>query len=162
MHTWLVYIHVLGGFIFMLAHGASAAVVFRIRHETSVDSIRSLLNISANTFPLMYVSLLVLLAAGIAAGFSGKYWDQIWIWLAIGLLLLMVVAMSLTANRPFTAARKSAGLPFFEGMKQQEPVEPLSDDEIFEIAKRISPWPTLIIGIGGLLIILWLMIFKPF
>lgn len=30
-YAWIVFLHVASAFVFMLAHGASAAVMFRIR-----------------------------------------------------------------------------------------------------------------------------------
>ena len=34
---------------------------------------------------LMYVGLLVLLAAGIVAGFMGDHWGRVWIWAALAI-----------------------------------------------------------------------------
>ena len=46
MHLWWVYLHILGGLLFMLAHGASAAVVFRLRRERDPAAVRVLLGLS--------------------------------------------------------------------------------------------------------------------
>src|SRR5258708_32817403 len=59
------------------------------------------------------VSLLVLLAAGITAGFMGNWWGQGWIWAALGLFILISVTMTLLGSRPFKRLRQfvDAGNP---------------------------------------------------
>ena len=79
MYPWIVFLHVAGGFGFMLAHGASASVAFALRRERNLERLRALLDLSSGSFNVMYLSLLVLLAAGIVAGFMQKWWGQGWI-----------------------------------------------------------------------------------
>jgi len=40
MYLWLVFLHVLSGFVFFLAHGASAAVLLKLR-DNSIQIISS-------------------------------------------------------------------------------------------------------------------------
>ena len=78
MYPWIVFLHVAGGFGFMLAHGASASVAFALRRERNLERLRALLDLSSGSFNVMYLSLLVLLAAGDTAGFMQKWWGQGW------------------------------------------------------------------------------------
>ena len=48
------------------------------------------------------------------------------------------------------------------GAKDAVPPAALSDPEILAIAARSPVAVLTIVGFGGLLIILWLMVFKPF
>ena len=57
-----------GAFGFVLAHGASAFAAIRIRSEREPSRVAALLDLSGTSMSLMYVSLLVLVGAGIAAG----------------------------------------------------------------------------------------------
>ena len=41
---WLIFLHVLSAITFFLAHGASAAMAFRVRKETDFARIRALVN----------------------------------------------------------------------------------------------------------------------
>jgi hypothetical protein len=75
MYPWIVFLHVAGGFGFVLAHGASASVAFALRRERNLERIRALLDLCSNSFNVMYFSLLVLLVAEIVAGFK-----QNWLW----------------------------------------------------------------------------------
>ena len=64
MYNWIVYLHLLGIFGFLLAHGASASAAFALQRERNLDKVRALLELSASSIGVMYLSLLVLLAAG--------------------------------------------------------------------------------------------------
>jgi hypothetical protein len=49
---WLVFIHVLLALTFFLAHGAAAAMVFKVRSETDFARIRAMLDLAVSTFKL--------------------------------------------------------------------------------------------------------------
>ena len=82
---------------------------------------------------------------------------------ARGVLLVVLFGwMSWFAARQFTPLKKAAGIEYFESGKTQPPVEPLPEDEIAALTAAINPtWPT-IVGYGIPVVILWLMMFKPF
>ncbi|HYN63583.1 MAG TPA: hypothetical protein VES36_03185 [Candidatus Limnocylindrales bacterium] len=92
-YPWIKLLHVIGAFGFVLAHGASAFAAMRIRDEREPARVAALLDLSGTSLGLMYASLLVLLAAGVTAGFVGAFWGRAWIWAAIGVLVIVVVAM---------------------------------------------------------------------
>ena len=62
-YPWIVFVHVVGGFTFALAHGASAAAALRLRHERELERVRVLLDLSQSASGLMYTSVVVLLAS---------------------------------------------------------------------------------------------------
>lgn len=162
MYPWLVFLHVLGAFAFLMAHGASANVAFRLRHETSRERIAALLDLSTTYLNAMYAGLTVLILAGVAAGFAGDWWGRGWIWLALGILLAIAIAMYAMGTQAFGKLRKAAGLPYFANMRPQPPVPSASDAEITALARALNPVPITLVGFGGLALILWLMMFKPF
>src|SRR5262245_28396603 len=106
MYRWLVFAHILGVFGFLLAHGTDAAVTFVLRRQREVEPIRVLLDLSRGVTMVANVSLLVLLAAGISTGFMGGWWDQGWIWTALGLFILMSITMTFLGSRPFKRLRQ--------------------------------------------------------
>lgn len=162
MYPWLVFLHILGLFGFLLAHGASSSASFALRRAQTLERVRALLELSGNSFGVMYLSLLVLLVSGIAAGVVGQWWSQAWIWVSLGLLILIVGAMAGLGSRIYGEARKAAGLPYFEGTKQRPAMEPASVEEIRTALARGNPVLLTAIGYGGLAVIAWLMMFKPF
>ncbi len=162
MYLWIVFLHVLSAFAFVMAHGASANAAFKLRHETSRDRIAAILDLSSAYLNIMYLTLLVMLLSGIIVGFLGKWWGQGWIWLALGLLVIEFLAMWIVATRPFVQLRKAAGLPYFEGTKSH-PAGPPAGEEVMTAARAaINPVLITVVGFGGLAIIVWLMLFKPF
>ena len=81
----------MGAFGFLLAHGSSVEVAFKLRREREIERVCALLDISASLASVAYVSLLVMFAAGITLGILGDWWRQRWIWAALGLLILWLM-----------------------------------------------------------------------
>ncbi len=61
LHNWIVWIHILGGFTFALAHGVSAGVAFKLREEREVPRVQALPDLSRLATNGMYVGIFVLL-----------------------------------------------------------------------------------------------------
>ena len=154
MHQWVVFGHILGALLFMLAHGASAAVVFRLRRERDPDAVRVLLNLSGMTIPVTYIGLLLLIGAGIWAGMSGGWFSAgaLWLWVSIVLLVVILGAMYGLLTPAFKRLRETVG----DG---SAPVDQTALD-----GALAAPGPMIGAGIGlvGVLLILWLMVLKPF
>jgi len=164
LYQWLVFTHVLGVFGFLLAHGASAAIAFRLRGEREVAPVRALLDLSRSAAIVANASLLALLAAGIAAGFMGGWWSRGWIWVALGLLILISFAMTGVGSRPLTRVRRLLDGTEFRGEKGDPKTSATipTDQQLAAALSTIKPWLLTAIGGGGLALILWLMMFKPF
>jgi hypothetical protein len=70
--------------------------------------------------------------------------------------------MGILGSPVYGQARKAAGLPYFERGKQH-PAEPAADPAALDTAlARANPVLLAVIGYGGLALITWLMMFKPF
>lgn len=162
MYQWLAFLHVLGVFGFLLAHGASASVAFALRQERDHERVRGLLTLSATSYPIMYLSLLVLLVTGIITGIMGDWWGRGWMWTSLVLLIAIIVAMSVLGSNKLSALRKALGLPYFERGKTQPAVAPASAAEIDALLAQANPMLLTVIGFGGIAVVAWLMMFKPF
>ena len=162
MYEIVIFLHVVGVFVFLLAHGASNAVAFALRKERNMERVRALLMLSPSTFGMMYGGLLLILASGIIGGFMQSYWGQGWIWASLVLLIVIVVAMSVYVTPYYGNLRKAAGLPFMEKMKIQSPQPSASDTELAQMLESPRAIHGALIGWAGLLVILALMMFKPF
>jgi len=164
MYQWLVFLHVLGVFGFLLAHGAAAAVSFPLRGERDIARVRAWLDLSRSVTSVASVSLLVLLTTGIAAGVMGNWWGHLWIWTSLGLLVLMGISMMVLGSRPFNRLRTLVQ-PSERTQKKQErglSSEIATDDQLATVLADTHPVLLTVIGGGGLALILWLMLFKPF
>ena len=162
MYLWLVFLHVLSLFGFLMAHGVSVSVAFTLRHERNPHRIQTLLNLSGSAIGILNLSILLLMATGIAAGFMGHWWGRAWIWLSLGLLLAISIYMAITASGYYGQVRKAVGLAYRQGSKENKPTEPASPEEINALLNQSQPLVLAVIGFGGLAVISWLMMFKPF
>jgi hypothetical protein len=158
----LVYLHVASAFAFVMVHGVSAFAGFRIKAEADAERQRALLNLSAGTYGAMYASLGMTILTGVALGFGGGHWGSGWIWLALIVLVITAGVMSVFAMREYTPLRRALGLPYFANNRQQNPETPAAPEVIAGRLQAVRPMPLAVVGIAGLAIILWLMLFKPF
>jgi len=159
LYPWLVFLHIAGAFLFVMAHGVSAIVAFRLRAERDPGRMTALLDLSATSLGAMYVGLLTLLIAGIIAAINRNWFSFGWPWAAIIVLVVVAVAMYLLGSRYYAAIREALGLPT---MNNKQPGPPRPTDEVVQMLATNRPEQIAVVGFGGLLIILWLMILKPF
>ncbi|HZY41635.1 MAG TPA: hypothetical protein VFF59_06510 [Anaerolineae bacterium] len=162
MYPLLVFLHVVGVFGFLMAHGASASVAFALRRERDPERVRALLMLSATSYPVMYSSLWLLFILGIVLGFMGSWWGRAWIWTSLILLIAIVVIMSRLGANIYGEARKLSGLSYMVRGKIQPPSQPASAAEIEAALAQGNPILLTAIGFGGIVIIAALMMFKPF
>lgn len=162
MYPWLVFLHVLGVFGFLIAHGVSASAAFALRRDRNLERVRALLDLSSSTLSILHSSIVILFLTGIIAGFMGRWWGRGWIWLSLGLLIAIYVYMSITASGFYSQVRKAVGLAYMQGFKSHPPDEPASVEEIDALLNRSRPVLLTMTGFGSLVVIAWLMMFKPF
>lgn len=164
MYPWMVYLHILATLTFMLAHGVSSVVSWRLRSQRDPATVRAWLELYANNgvYAVLYGSLLVLLLSGVIAGFMGNWWGKGWIWVSLALLIAMIIAMYALGSAYYNKVRQAVGMANFDGRKEIPAQEPLSDEEIASLLSRSPAIILTIIGYGGIAVILWLMRFKPF
>lgn len=160
MYSWIVFLHVISIFTFLLAHGVSASAFFALQRERNPDRIRLLLQMSRSMLGVVSLSLLVTLASGITLGFMGRWWGRGWIWVSLVLLIALYGTMSGFGTRIMNELRIGLGLP---SVYNQPPrAEPWTAQELDAIITRSKPALLAAIGYFGVVLIAWLMLFKPF
>jgi len=161
MYGIIVLLHVLGAFGFVLAHGISMLVSFRLRHEHDPARIVHLFELSSTGINLMYAGLAVLLLAGIAAGFIGGHWGRGWIWASLGTLIVVMAVMYAVATPFYGRMRVASGAPVPEQVAARlKP--PATAADLDALAASMRPMWLAAVGGIGLVIIIWLMLSKPF
>ncbi len=155
-------VHLVGVFAFLLAHGTSAGLAFAMRRERDPARMRRLLELSEASFSLLYPSILLLLVGGVAGGFRQGYWSFGWIWAALGLLVLVLVAMFILGGGRYSELRKPLGLKYRAGFKIYPAPPEGTLDEIQAALPRLHPLVIAGIGIVALAAFLFLMVWKPF
>ena len=166
MYRWWVFLHILGAFGFLLAHGVSVAMTLALRKEREPGRIKALLDLSRMSIGLAYVSLVVLLTGGIVSGFLGRWWGAGWIWTALALLIALIVGMGLVGTSFYDRVRIAVGTEPTLGSRKKawlaERPPPASQSELDAILSSNRPILLAWMGVIGLAAILWLMVLKPF
>lgn len=162
MYSIVVFLHIAGVLLFMLGHGASANVVLALRRERDPERIRALLDLSLSSFSMSYVGLIVLVIAGVVAGFIGNHWGRGWIWTAIVVLVILFIAMYALGSAPLGRLREAVGLKPYRRTGQMALGAVKSEQEIAVLVSNNQGVYLAVVGMGGILILLFLMVFKPF
>ncbi|HEY5728439.1 MAG TPA: hypothetical protein VIS72_00195 [Anaerolineales bacterium] len=159
---WLVFLHLLSAFTFFLAHGASVAMAFKIRSETNFERIRAMLDLSGYTVMTMFISFLAMGLTGLVMPFILKLWGRGWIWASVILMVIVAVQMGLISEKRYKPLRKLVGMPYMQGNKEYPAEEPASQQEVEAHLKKLKVGELVIVGYVIPMVVLWLMVFKPF
>ena len=155
----IVVLHVLAVIVFILVHGISMVSAFQLRGVTERSRAVRLLNRSQMAVGLMYAALLVLLVAGIAAGFIGAHWSRLWIWASIGVLVAVLIVMWAVASPYYGQLRQALGM---QHRGDAPTSETISEEELARRLRSMRPMWLAAVGIVGLVALFWLMFEKPF
>jgi MFS family permease len=159
---WIVFLHVLGAFMFVAGHGVSMFVVFRVRRESDRGKLTALLDLSGWSLGVAGIGLLVLLISGIVAGIVLGSWGKAWLWLAVVLFFVIAIVMTPVGGTYLRNLRLAVGQrPRNAKPGDPDPV-PVSDGELARLQAGNQPELLLLLGAGGFAIILWLMMLRPF
>jgi plastocyanin len=154
MYEWWVFLHIAGAFGFLIVHGVSIATALRLRTERDPNRINALLDASGRTVMPLYISMAVLLAGGIVAGFQRHWWGFGWIWAALATLVFVTLAMYFMA-RPYYQKVRFITRAVAEGSQAVTP------EQFDSVLRNRRPFTITWIGFIGLGFILYLMVLKP-
>ncbi len=159
---WLIFIHILGSITFFLAHGTSVAMAFQLRRETDFARIRALLDLSMSTMVVMFVSFLVMGISGLIMPFILRLWNRGWIWTSIVLMIIVFLYMAFMNDTRYKHLRRMVGLPYMIRGDKFPAEEPASQEEVEAHIRKLDVNGLVIVGYVLPMIVLWLMVFKPF
>ncbi len=145
LYAWLRFLHLVGLAAFLISHGVTAGVSLALRGHVTQAS-RGLLRLSLWSGAVAFPALVLLIVTGVWMAFAGHLWGRGWIWASIVVFVAVVAAMGFIANG-YRAARDAA--------KE-------SDEVLGERLGQTRPMAAVWIGSIGLLVLLYLMVFKPF
>jgi hypothetical protein len=159
---WIVFLHVLGTFMFVAGHGVSMFVVFQVRREPDRGKLTALLDLSGWSLGVAGIGLLILLISGIVAGIVLGSWGQAWLWIAVVLFVVIAIVMTPVGGTYLRNLRVAVGQrPRNAKPGDPDPV-PATDTELAAMRASRAPELLLLLGGGGFLVILWLMMLRPF
>ena len=167
-YPWVMFVHVASVFGFLLAHGVSTGVLFKLPGERKLERIRALLDLSKASIAWTYAFLVLISVTGFTAAYLGDWWRHLWVWASAALLILIALAMDWIGDPYYDRLRVALGLEEPKAKKgAPAPPGPLPDtpaggEELVKLLRSPRPWLLALVGIVGLAAILWLMLFKPF
>ncbi|HJU80999.1 MAG TPA: DUF2269 family protein [Acidimicrobiia bacterium] len=153
-YGWWVFIHLVGVVGFVAAHGTSMAATVLMRRIRDPQQVSGILQLSAATVNAFYISTLVLLVGGIGAGIQGRWFSRGWIWVSLGLLIGVGILMFPMARGHFRRVRM-----VLELMGSGTTV---TGDDFARVLNSGNPILTAGTGVVALLLIVYLMVMKPF
>lgn len=162
MYPWIVLLHIAGAFMFAMSHGVAMWVLIELPKQRDPRRLAAFVDLSGASLNGVYLGLLLLLVGGIWAGIDRDWFRFAWIWAAIGVLIAIVIAMYATATPFFKRLRIALGIRAVGYPKDAPDPVPLPDAEVLAIAAASPVAVVSAVGFGGLLVILWLMVVKPF
>jgi hypothetical protein len=159
---WIVFAHVLFSFLFVAGHGVSMFAVFQARKERDRARLAALLDVSAWSVGIATIGMIGLLIAGILAGVVLQSWGRLWIWIALVLFIVIGSAMTPIGGGYMRSLRVAIG----QRPRNAKPGDPdpvaVSDGELAALQASNRPEVLLAVGGIGFVVILYLMMFRPF
>lgn|ERR1700736_4528115 len=145
LYSWLRFLHLFALAAFLVSHGVTAGAALALRERVSPAS-RGLLRLSLMAGAVAFPALALLIVTGVWMAFAGHLWGKAWIWGSIVIFVAVVIGMGWIANG-YRAARDAA-----KG----------SDEVLGDRLGKARPMAAVWIGGIGLVVLLFLMVFKPF
>ena len=158
MYNWVVYLHVTVIFIFLIQHAAEIIVTFKLREQKEPEGIfATYAFMPDNNSRNLRITYSLMIVTGAVAGFMSTWWKQGWMWSALGVMILIWVVMTRVASIYLDAVDAITD----HALKNRDDKSAIDKSRRDLKARREPEIMTVTSVIGGL-IILWLMMFKPF
>ncbi len=161
-HGFIVFLHVVGVLLFVLAHGVSVAVLLKMRTERNPVALRALLDLSSRSLGAAGIGFLLWFVGGIVAGFSGDWWTSgtYWIWVSLVSAIVITGLMTPLGRFYFNRVRTAVGVDPKTG--EVDPTVQVDGTAVEAAITSGQPTFLAAMGIIGLVVLLWLMVAKPF
>lgn len=161
-YGWLVFAHIVAVILAFTAHGVSAFAMFRVRSERDPGRLAAILDLSAGSLMAAGIGLLVAIVLGIVAAIMGGHFGKFWPWASIIVVVVVIGLMTPLAGIPMNRVRKALGMRIQGDKTTDPPRQPGTADELTSALAGIRPELPAAVGIGGIVVLAWLMRVKPF
>jgi len=162
LYPWVVVAHVIVVILAFGAHGVSAFAMFRVRSEPDRVRLAAVLDLSTSSLIASGIALVIAVIFGIIAAVMGGHFSRLWPWAAIVVVVVVWIAMTPLAAGPLTGVRKVIGMRVQGDKRGDPPRQPGTDAELAAAQARVRPALVATVGIGAIVVLVWLMEMKPF
>jgi hypothetical protein len=162
LYGWVVVAHVSAVIFALAAHGVSMFAMFRVGKETERARIAAILDLSSSSLGAAGIGLLIAVVLGIVASIMAGHFSRFWPWASIAVLVVVAGSMTPLATAPMARVRHALGRPVPGDRIGQTGGEPGTDEELATALAGVRPALPAAIGAAGVVILVWLMVAKPF
>jgi hypothetical protein len=156
-YRWLLFIHIGAVLVFMLAHGVHVAVTWKKRWVADPATNLTLFEALTNSLPLR-AAMAAMIVSGLLLTAALNLWSQPWIWLSLAILAAIWLTMWRWGGEFYNLIQETAERAI---ATVGTPGEATARAE-FDRARFSWLVPAMtVVGIGGVALVLWLMIFRP-
>ncbi len=157
MYSWLLYVHIGAVLVFMLAHGVQVMVTWKMRWQADPAKMVQLFEALPLTLPLRW-GVLAIFASGIVLVAVLNLWLSVWIWVSLAILAAIWLAMYRWGGEYYTLIENTV-VPLMDATDESAVPEMRAAFDRARLSWRVPAMT--VVGIGGVAVILWLMVFRP-
>jgi len=146
LYVWLKFLHLTGLGLFLFGHGIAGGASFALRNRPAGEVSRALLQLSIWSYRIAYPGLALLIVTGVVMGFEGSWWGRTWLWVSIVILVIVFGLMTYVS------------IPYHQSRDAAKEADSVLAERLGKTRPVLATW----IGAIGILLLLFLMVFKPF
>jgi len=158
----IVFLHVISALVFLMAHGVSAMMLFKVSRERKYENLCNYLEISSAAMLPAMRALDGVIITGIILTIWAKWWYMGWIWASLGLFILVGIVMGKFASAYMGRVRKAMGMVSQKDLKKGIRPMPAPQEVLMDVVAQGKPRLVATAGLGTLAAITFLMVTKPF
>jgi hypothetical protein len=162
VYRFIVFLHVISAMVFIMAHGVSAMMMFKISRERKYENLCNYLEISKMALAPAMRALEGVLLTGIILTVWAKWWHMGWIWASLALFVAISFVMIKYASGYMNRVRKAIGMVSQKDLKKGIRPLPAPPEVLAKVVTEGRPRLVASVGMGGLAAIVLLMVMKPF
>jgi len=158
----IVFLHVISALGFIMAHGVSAMMIFKVSRERKYENLCNYLEISSLALRPAMLTLHGVELTGITLTLMGRWWIMGWIWASLALFVAVGFVMGKYGAGYMNSIRKGMGIVSQKELKKGIRPMPLPEEKLLELVAAGNPRLVASAGLSGLAMIVALMTLKPF
>ena len=158
----IVFLHVVSALVFMMAHGVSAAMIFKVRYERKPENLCNYLEISSMALLPAMRALEGVLLTGIILTVWAGWWRMGWIWISLLLFIAIGVVMGKFGSGYMNSVRRAMGMVSPRDLKKGVRPMPAPPEVLAEVIEKGKPRLVAAAGLSTMAAVVLLMVMKPF
>lgn len=162
VYRLIVFVHIISSMGFLMAHGISAAMMFKVSRERSYNALCSDLELSGKVLNWAMRFLDGVLLSGITLTVWARWWRFGWVWASIGLFIAVAIFMAKYGSGYMNRVRRAIGVVKPKEFKKGVRPRFVPQEELEKILEQGKPRLVALGGLSGLAAIVLLMVTKPF